>query len=171
MHGIHQTPVNCLHKGQWRGALMFSLICAWMNGWVNKCEAGDLRCHHAHYDVTVMMFHRYHGRYTLVTPLKYQRDSATQREILGKAELPLTEKWKKGTKVMPFPVFARFPQVFIWRCSIVFPSATRKCPYVSACGIMGDYSLCHGYKVVCTLRVPNIMCTFSNQCQCIHIQQ
>ena len=23
-----------LHKGQWRGALMFSLICAWINGWV-----------------------------------------------------------------------------------------------------------------------------------------
>ena len=23
------------HKDQWRGALMFSLICAWINGWVN----------------------------------------------------------------------------------------------------------------------------------------
>ena len=31
-----------------------SLICAWMNGWVNNCEAGDLRRHLAHYDVTVM---------------------------------------------------------------------------------------------------------------------
>ena len=37
------------HKGQWRGALMFSLICAWINGWVNNCEAGDLRRHRAHY--------------------------------------------------------------------------------------------------------------------------
>ena len=27
---------------------------AWINGWVNNPEAGDLRCHHAHYDVTVM---------------------------------------------------------------------------------------------------------------------
>ena len=38
------------HKGQW----MFSLICAWINGWVNDCEAGDLRRHRAHYGVTVM---------------------------------------------------------------------------------------------------------------------
>ena len=30
------------HKGQWRGALMFSLICDWINGWVNNREAGDL---------------------------------------------------------------------------------------------------------------------------------
>ena len=43
------------HKGQWRGALMFSLICAWINGWVNNREAGDLRRYRAHYDVTVML--------------------------------------------------------------------------------------------------------------------
>ena len=53
--GIHRSPVNSPHKGQWRRALMFSLICAWINGWVNKREAGDLRCLHAHYDVTVMI--------------------------------------------------------------------------------------------------------------------
>ena len=35
------------------------LICAWINCWVNNREAGDLRCHHAHYDVTVMCFLRY----------------------------------------------------------------------------------------------------------------
>ena len=54
VRGIHRSPVNSLHKGQWGGALMFSLICAWINGWVNNREAGDLRCHRAHYDVTVM---------------------------------------------------------------------------------------------------------------------
>ena len=27
--GIHRSPVNSPHKGQWRGALMFCLICAW----------------------------------------------------------------------------------------------------------------------------------------------
>ena len=42
------------YKGQWHGALMFSLICAWINGWVNNREAGDLRRHRAHYDVIVM---------------------------------------------------------------------------------------------------------------------
>ena len=54
VQGIHLSPVNSPHKGQWRGALMFSLICAWINCWVNNRKAGDLRCHHAHYDVTVM---------------------------------------------------------------------------------------------------------------------
>ena len=40
--------------GQLRGALVFSLICAWINGWVNNGEAADLRRHRAHYDVTLM---------------------------------------------------------------------------------------------------------------------
>ena len=39
---IHWSPVNSPHKGQWRGALMFSLICAWTNGWINHRDAGDL---------------------------------------------------------------------------------------------------------------------------------
>ena len=42
------------HKGQWRGALMFSLICAWTNIWANNWDAGDLRRHRALYDVIVM---------------------------------------------------------------------------------------------------------------------
>ena len=42
------------HKGQWRGALMFSLICVWINGWVNNREASDLRRHRGHYDASVM---------------------------------------------------------------------------------------------------------------------
>ena len=42
------------HKGQWRGALTFSLIYAWINGWVNNREAGDLSRHRAHHDVIVM---------------------------------------------------------------------------------------------------------------------
>ena len=51
---IHRSPVNFPHKGQWRGALMFTLICARKNGWVNNGEAGDLRRYLAHYDVIVM---------------------------------------------------------------------------------------------------------------------
>ena len=51
---VHRSPANSPHKGQWRGALMFSLICVWLNGWVNNGEAGDLRRYRAHYDVTVM---------------------------------------------------------------------------------------------------------------------
>ena len=54
LRGIHRSPVKSPHKGQWRGALMFSLICTRTNGWVNNREAGDLRRHRAHYDVIVM---------------------------------------------------------------------------------------------------------------------
>ena len=35
-------------QSQWRGALMFSLICDWINSWVNNSEAGDLKRHGAH---------------------------------------------------------------------------------------------------------------------------
>ena len=52
---IHQSPVNSPHKGQWRGALMFSFIYAWIYSWVNNSEAGDLRRHRVHYDVIVML--------------------------------------------------------------------------------------------------------------------
>ena len=57
---IHRSPVNSPHKGQWRGALMLSLISVWINDWVNNGEAGDLRRYRIHYDVTVM-FHGWHS--------------------------------------------------------------------------------------------------------------
>ena len=64
--GIHLSPVNSPHKGQWRGALMFSFICAGINGWVNNDKADDLRRRHVHYYVTVMdgrgdIFHYWHS--------------------------------------------------------------------------------------------------------------
>ena len=33
--------------------------CAWINGWVNNSDAGDLRRHRAHYDVNVMKMKHY----------------------------------------------------------------------------------------------------------------
>ena len=54
VRGIHRSPVNSPHKGQWRRALMFSLICACNNVWVNNDKAGDLRRYRSHYGVTVM---------------------------------------------------------------------------------------------------------------------
>ena len=54
VRGIHRSPVNSPHRDQWRRALMFSLTCARINGWINNREAGDLRRHRAHDDVTVM---------------------------------------------------------------------------------------------------------------------
>ena len=54
VRGIHRSPVNSPHKGQCRGALMFSLICIWMNGWINNRYKGDLKSRRADYDVTKM---------------------------------------------------------------------------------------------------------------------
>ena len=60
VRGIHRSPVNSPHKGQWRGALMFSLnlICVWINRWVKNREAGDLRRCRSHYDAIVMTWPR-----------------------------------------------------------------------------------------------------------------
>ena len=54
VRGIHRSPVNSPHKGQWRWALMFSLICSWTNCWENNRNADDLGRHCANYDVNVM---------------------------------------------------------------------------------------------------------------------
>ena len=56
VRGIHQSLVDSPHKFQRCRALIFSLICAWTNGWVNTGDAGDLRCYHAYYNITAMMW-------------------------------------------------------------------------------------------------------------------
>ena len=38
VQGSHRAPVNSPHKGQWRGALMLSLICVWIR--LNKKSWG-----------------------------------------------------------------------------------------------------------------------------------
>ena len=55
VRGIHRWPVNSPHKGQWCGALMFSLICTWINGCINNREPGDLRHRCTHYDIIVIL--------------------------------------------------------------------------------------------------------------------
>ena len=72
LRGIHQ--VSSPHKGQWRGALMLSLICARINSWVNNREAGDLRRHRAHYDGIVMWVLYNHN-------ILYVCETATQTEL------------------------------------------------------------------------------------------
>ena len=66
---IPQSPVDSPHKSQWRRALVFSLICASTNGWTNTQDAGDLRRIHAHYYVTVMIWHAHLCSITL--PCRY----------------------------------------------------------------------------------------------------
>ena len=45
--GINRSPAS-------DAELWCFFICAWINDWVNNRESGDLKCHHAHYDATVM---------------------------------------------------------------------------------------------------------------------
>ena len=55
LHSIHRSSVNSPHQGQWHGAMIFSLVCAWTNGCAKNRDPGDLRCHCAHYHVTEML--------------------------------------------------------------------------------------------------------------------
>ena len=61
--GIHRSPVNSPHKGDWRGALKFPLICAWINDGVNNGEAGDFRRYRAHCGVTVVILQTFWIRF------------------------------------------------------------------------------------------------------------
>ena len=54
VRGILRSPVDSPHKSQWRGAYMLYSIDALTKSWVNNPDAGVLRRHSAHYDVTVM---------------------------------------------------------------------------------------------------------------------
>ena len=73
---LYRSLTNFPHKGEWRGAMIFSLICAWINGWVNNRETGDLRCHRVHYDVNAMQIRR-------ASSGQAQRVLATRRGLLA----------------------------------------------------------------------------------------
>ena len=86
------STVNSQHKGQWRGVLMFSLSCVWTNGWVDNRDAGDLRCHCTHYDVTVRkepemqrlkdyanLMERFDNSHKTVVCLEYETDETVCR--------------------------------------------------------------------------------------------
>ena len=63
-------------KAQWRGTLMFSVICVWINSWVNNREAGDLRRYRGHYDVSVMRDHkRESGIEKIYSTCNWQKDT------------------------------------------------------------------------------------------------
>ena len=55
--GNSLLPVNSPHKGQWCRTLMFSLIWASTNDRINNRDAGDMKRHHAHYDINEMCLH------------------------------------------------------------------------------------------------------------------
>ena len=44
----------CAEKSQGPLTRSIDVFCAWTNGWVYNRDSSALRCHHAHYEVTVM---------------------------------------------------------------------------------------------------------------------
>ena len=79
--GNSRSTVKSPHKGQSHGALMFSLICAWTNSWVNNRESGDLGRQSAHSDVSVMPLQcNYTGAMFLVN-LIYSNPCISNRSI------------------------------------------------------------------------------------------
>ena len=92
--GIPRSPVNSPHKGQWRGALMFSLICAWINGWVNTREAGDFIRHRAHYDVTVIfliysLFNGCNAKSVLCDMIMWHYNLSRENMVVSDALVPI----------------------------------------------------------------------------------
>ena len=99
VRGIHRSPVNSPHKGQWRGALMFTLICARINGWVNNREAGDLRRNRAHYDVIVMGIPSVTGWFPLQRPVMRNRVSV----ISSSWQIVIDQSHKSLNAPVPYP--------------------------------------------------------------------
>ena len=64
---------------QWRWALVFSLICIWINGWVNNGETGGFRRYRAHYDVTVVL--KWHTIFDLISGWNGTRGWFTARLV------------------------------------------------------------------------------------------
>ena len=110
VRGIHRLPVNSPLKDQWRGALMFSLICAWSNGWVNIRDAGDLKRHRAHYDVTVMCSVL---QITSQNPVIWHQNTASWNCIIMRRLYPTGSDWSmdQGSTKKSFAVYNCVPRV------------------------------------------------------------
>ena len=118
--GNSPSPVNFPHKGQWRGALMFSLICAWINRWVNNREAGDLRRHRAHYDVIVMIHIYIQGKNT-VSPF-----NLLQGQFLLRPNFNINDwgyRTQNSTRVLECQKVAA-----LWRCISPIKNVRRALP-------------------------------------------
>ena len=84
------TSLRCIprmQEGQWRGTLIFSLICAWTNGWVNNREAGDLRHYRAHYDASewLLIISLYNKNYHLAAVGSHRNGSKKLRVAARKS--------------------------------------------------------------------------------------
>ena len=121
MRGIHRSSVNSPRKGQWRGALVISLICAWINGWVNNREAGDLRHHRIHYDVT--------GMQCLFSVIDTHRLGKRMSVTTLKSLSPSEAMWRCKT----WPTLIQIMTCYLMAPSITWINLDQ--PSVRSCGI------------------------------------
>ena len=99
--GIHLSPVDSPHKGQWCAVLMFSLICAWTNGWANNRDTGDTRRHYAHYEVTVMLLSDSTllcFQFVAASPLSQAPPSVTTDAPASRPRWILQLPWEEGSR-------------------------------------------------------------------------
>ena len=152
MRGINWSPMNSLHKGQWRGALMYSLIYPWTNGWANHRYSGDQRRHRAHYDVTVMILPNmntclmklYPGQ-LLSQGCAFMRDTKLSIWVLNHVHtrmemgsyqyvvtniifpytIPVVSMWKQAAKYRPKICYHIFGDIDIFRLSVIQQNSTQ----------------------------------------------
>ena len=97
---------------------MFSLICAWTNGWTNHRDACDIRRHRAHYDVTNVIRAGYH----CVQVLSPVISLSCPRSNLTVASHSISTRGPFGTKTSAFPEIKYKPYclvaVQLWQSSI-----------------------------------------------------
>ena len=120
--GIHWSPVGSPHKGKCRGALMLSLVCAWISGWANNRDVGDLRRHHAHYDVTVVFLTiLWHGNaFGITGPLWIRRVPVTKSPQCRTLLISLPDEAVQST-------VTSYAMTSMWRlCNVQWPLFPRK---------------------------------------------
>ena len=100
--GLLCGEFNSPYTGQWRGVLMFSLICTWINDWENNREADDFRRYRTHYDVIVMWLKN------VTTRTKNQEQSDTNFAADSRARgchndnLPCIKLWEASWELVVF---------------------------------------------------------------------
>ena len=105
---------------------MFSLICVWINGWVNNREAGDVRRYCAHYDVTLVIMENLYtwkdGLYTETGRLSQSETEMGHRVFKDRAHLStfkifIFEKFSCSIVLVVFFIIVQSSDLIsVWLC-------------------------------------------------------
>ena len=114
------------HKSQWRRTLMFSLICAWTNGWTNNRDVGDLRRLRTHHDVIVMIGH--HWLHSTANSI-YHKTSNISHTLAANNIVDHSEVWRciSWQQVPCCHMGIRSSTTAILACVIKFPAQHEYC--------------------------------------------